>query len=590
VISNKNKIFRKMIKNLSTVFLFASLFVSCKSIEKEQQPNVLLILTDDQGWGDLQSHGNPLISTPNLDKLAQQSASFERFYVSPLCAPTRSSLLTGRYHSNTGVQGVTGRREVMNVKETTIAQIFKSAGYTTACIGKWHNGGQYPYTPTSRGFDKFYGFIGGHLNNYFNSTLENNGVETVSSGYISDVLADETIHFIRQNQQHPFFCYLAFNAPHSPFQVPDSYFDKYKNAGLNDTLACIYGMVENIDFNVGRVLNELENLKLNKKTIVVFMSDNGPNSWRYNGDMKGIKSFVDEGGVRVPGFIRFDNKIEPANRPQIAAHIDILPTLASLCNIPLHDSIKPDGINLAPILTTNNNSEALNRLIFCQNKLQIPDISVRDKTYLYCVNVQGNNELYNLKEDPGQKRNIAEQNPDLVKFYADTLQKWKFQTSQHCKNLQPLFLGYKVRDKIKLPAPDGRLTSAASFFEGHGWTNDWVQNMNKSGAAVIWDVQVIRETVYKASIRYCSKGNVLKAKINYGSDKELIAVLPSAEAQWIISPDRIKRKEAYERIWPIQAVGDIHLKPGNYELMLEFEPTSENIEFKELILELVDSP
>ena len=202
------------------------------------------------------------------------------------------------------MHGVTRTYETMREEEVTLAEAMKKAGYVTGCFGKWHNGAHYPHNPNGQGFDEFLGFCAGHWNNYFDTTLEHNGKPVKTSGYITDVLTDAAIEFIEKNRARPFFCYVAYNAPHAPFQVPDKYFDKYKARGLDDQLACIYGMCENIDDNVGRLLRRLDALDLRDRTVVLFLTDNGANSDRYDGDMKGRKGSIDEGGVRVPLFIR----------------------------------------------------------------------------------------------------------------------------------------------------------------------------------------------------------------------------------------------------------------------------------------------
>ncbi len=315
-------------------------------------PNVVLIMTDDQGWGDIRSHDNDKINTPVMDSIAADGARFERFFVSPVCAPTRASLLTGRYHLRTGVHGVTRGRENMRSEEVTIAEALKGAGYATGCFGKWHNGRHYPYHPNGQGFDEFVGFCAGHWNNYFDTTLERNGRNYKSRGYISDVLTDEAIGFIEKNRSGPFFCYVPYNAPHSPFQVPDKYFDKYKARGLDDKLACIYGMCENLDDNIGRILKRLDDLKLADDTIVLFLTDNGPNSDRFNGNMKGRKGSINEGGVRVPLFVRWPGRIKPGtNITQIAAHIDLFATIVELCGAAMPKTLPHDGVRRRKTIT-----------------------------------------------------------------------------------------------------------------------------------------------------------------------------------------------------------------------------------------------
>ena len=279
------------------------ILVSCS--KTEDPPNIVIILTDDQGWGDIASHGNPDIDTPHLDQLASGGARFDRFFVNPVCAPTRASLLTGRDHLKTGTQWVTYGLENMNAEEVTFGEIFKKAGYQTGLFGKWHNGSHYPMDPKGQGFDTFFGFKMGHLNNYFDTELEYNGTMVKTDGFITDVLTDSALAFIERNQNTPFLAYIPYNAPHSPFQVPDRYFVKYKAQRLDDKNASVYGMVENIDDNIGRVVSKLDELGISDKTIVIFLTDNGPNGGnRFNGNMKGWKAKVDEGGVRVPFFLK----------------------------------------------------------------------------------------------------------------------------------------------------------------------------------------------------------------------------------------------------------------------------------------------
>src|SRR5512140_1797457 len=329
---------------------------------RPKAPNVVVILADDQGWGDLSIHGNRNLSTPNIDSLARDGALFDRFYVCAVCAPTRAEFLTGRYHARGGVRGVSTGQERLNLDEKTIAQTFKPAGYATGAFGKWHNGSQFPYHPNARGFDEYYGFTSGHWGQYFDPELDHNGKLVRGKGYITDDLANHALEFITQHKDRPFFCYLPFNTPHSPMQVPDRFFERFANLDpkmrardprqeeIPMTRAAL-AMSENIDWNVGRVLAKLGELKLANDTIVLYFSDNGPNSWRWNGGMKGRKGSVDEGGLRVPFLIRWPGRIRPGVRvSQIAGAIDLLPTLADLAGIPVTSAKPLDGKSVKPLL------------------------------------------------------------------------------------------------------------------------------------------------------------------------------------------------------------------------------------------------
>ncbi|MDP1586394.1 MAG: sulfatase-like hydrolase/transferase, partial [Prosthecobacter sp.] len=284
---------------------FAMLAVSlCSALHSSfsAPPNVLLIITDDQGYGDFSIHGNPHLQTPHIDKLGNDGVRFDRFYVNSFCAPTRAALLTGRYPVRTGCHGVTHNREAMRPSEITMGEALKSGGYRTGYFGKWHNGEQFPFTPPGQGFEEFFGFNNGHWNNYFDATLLRGTKPEPTQGYITDVLTDEAMQFITARQKEPFFCFLSFNAPHSPYQVPDKYFDKFKAKGFEANVAAFYGMCENIDDNVGRLLAHLDTLKLAENTIVLFLTDNGGTAGvkTYNAGMRGGKTSVHEGGSRVP--------------------------------------------------------------------------------------------------------------------------------------------------------------------------------------------------------------------------------------------------------------------------------------------------
>ncbi|MCI0361482.1 MAG: sulfatase-like hydrolase/transferase, partial [Planctomycetaceae bacterium] len=276
----------------------------------QARPNIVVIITDDQGYGDCSLHGNPTLKTPHIDALGRQSVRLDRFFVNSFCSPTRAALLTGRYPLRTGVFGVTHNKETMRDSEVTLAEMLRAAGYQTACFGKWHNGEQFPYTPPGQGFDQFFGFHNGHWNNYFDTPLLRGATFEPTKGYITDVLTDEAIRFLGSSGK-PFFCYLAYNAPHSPFQAPDAEFDHYKSLGLDDTLAAFYAMCVRVDANVGRLLDELDRLKLAENTIVVFLTDNGGTAGvkHFNAGMRGGKTSVHEGGTRVPLFIRWPAKL-----------------------------------------------------------------------------------------------------------------------------------------------------------------------------------------------------------------------------------------------------------------------------------------
>jgi arylsulfatase A-like enzyme len=547
---------------------------SCKK-EETQRPNVVLILTDDQGWGDLSLHKNPYVQTPNLDKMAAAGASFERYYVSPLCAPTRASLLTGKYHLRTGVTSVTGGYERMRSEETTIAEAFKANGYATGAFGKWHNGEHFPEDPIGQGFEEFYGFCAGHWNNYFDSPVQSQFEMIESEGYLPDVLTTKAIEFIDKNKEESFFCYLPLNIPHSPHQIADKYFDKYKAMGLDDELSSIYGMVENIDDNVGRVLKYLEESGLSENTIVLFMSDNGPNGQRFNGNMKGIKGHVDEGGVRSPLFVNWKNTIsENFVISDLAAHIDIFPTLIELCNLNVEKRPDFDGISIADLLTQKQKSlperEIYSIRSFDGTSQPYP-ASVRTPQFRWVTEKDGNR-LYNMVSDPEQKQDIIDEFPELNRQFFDKFNAWyKRATADLSEDSRiAVPIGYDEVNRVELQAPESRFTGNIRFFEGHGWANDWLTDWKSSSDSIWWELDAVQSQQYDVFVKYaCNEQNVGSEFTLSLNDQQFSAKITEAhDPKPIHSPDRIPRKEAYEKVWKEFKIGTINVPEGKHKVYL----------------------
>ena len=420
------------------------------------QPNVLIVLTDDQGWGDVEAHGNELLTTPAMNRLRAEGANLQNFYVSPVCAPTRASLLTGRYHLRCGVHGVTRAHETMHAQEMTIAEVFRAAGYMTGCFGKWHNGAHYPHDPQGQGFDEFLGFCAGHWHNYFDTRLQHNQGWQQTQGFMIDALTDAALSFIESNTDQPFLCYVSWNTPHSPFQVPDKYFDKFKRLDLHDHLACVYGMCENIDDNLGRLLTALDENELTENTIVVFLSDNGPNTDRYNGGMRGRKGSVHEGGVRVPCFIRWPGWIAGGlNIEPIAAHIDLLPTLAALAEIDIPSSVELDGVSLKPLLNGNHTNWPARR-IFTHHfqrggRIELFPASVRDQRYRAVIQRDGW-QLFDLSQDPCEQHDIQVAHPTKLQSLTEAYDAWFADVTSGGFAPIPTEIGHEIASIVALPA------------------------------------------------------------------------------------------------------------------------------------------
>ena len=528
-----------------------------------RRPNVAVILTDDQGYGDIHSHGNDRIDTPNLDALAASGARFQRFYVSPLCAPTRASFLTGRYYPRTGVHGVSGGAETMRSEEVTIAEVLKAAGYATACFGKWHNGAHYPHHPLGQGFDEYLGVCCGHWNNYFDIVMDHNGKPEQTRGYVTEVLTDAALDFIERNRQKPFFVYLPYNTPHSPMQVPDKYFDKYVARGLDPRTACIYGMCECIDHNVGRLLARLDALGLGDETIVVFFTDNGPNGPRYNAGMRGAKGSVHEGGVRVPCFIRWRGHIEPGTVvEQIAADIDLLPTIAEMTGASIPEGLALDGVSLVPLLT-GQAREWPDRMIFTFHR---GNGAVRTQRYRLTIE-RGRVALFDMEADPGEKRNIARGKPEVVRRLKAAYEAMRRDVMKGQSGTYAIPVGYPQMPLVEIPTPEGKWSGGLRF-GGRFANNNWLTGWKSTEAEVHWDLEVVHKGPYEVSLLYICPKDDLGSRIRVEADGQGIeAVLDEAqEPNFVPSPDRVPRKEVYERRWGQFRVGTLRLKKGRQTL------------------------
>lgn len=461
-----------MMQFMKLTTLLAILFTSCVSVQAEQRthPNIVVFLADDAGWGDYSHSGNTQLATPNIDAIAQQGVSLDRFFVCPVCAPTRAEFLTGRYHPRGGVRGVSTGQERLDLDESTIADAFRAAGYATGAFGKWHNGSQYPYHPVGRGFDEYFGHTAGHWGEYFDAPLEDNGRMIRTKGYIVDACTDRALDFVERNQSKPFFCYVPFSTPHSPWAVPDDDWQRFKDKPLTqqatlpkqedeDHTRCALAMVENQDRNVGRVLKKLYELKLTDDTIVVYFSDNGPNSWRWNDGMKGRKGSTDEGGVRSVGYFRWPAKL-PAGHTvtQITGAIDLLPTLTSLAGVtPVADQ-PLDGRDLSPLLLKQTPNWP-DRMIFSH---WAGRISVRTQTHR--LDHQG--ELFDMVADPGQTTPLTIRQPELAKQLKRAVDDWRNEVfektpdqsqpkQRNAVDPRPLPVGHREFPITMLPARDG---------------------------------------------------------------------------------------------------------------------------------------
>jgi arylsulfatase A-like enzyme len=548
------------------------------SIPREAEPsrpNVVVILSDDQGWGDVAVHGNKDLETPNLDLLWREGARFEHFYVSPVCSPTRAEFLTGRYHPRGGVYSTSAGGERLDLDEHTIAETFQAAGYATAAFGKWHNGSQYPYHPLARGFDEYYGFPSGHWGHYFSPKLELNGELVRGEGYIVDDLTDHALEFIESHRDQPFFAYLPYNTPHSPMQVPDRFYERFADAEIRMTgqdpdredvtkTRAALAMCENIDWNVGRILARLEDLDLAENTIVIYFSDNGPNGWRWNGGLRGAKGSTDEGGVRVPFFIRWPGRI-PAGMhvTDIAGAIDLLPTLADLAGIPVDADKALDGLSLKPLLLGSTEPWP-DRLIFSHWNDRV---SVR--TPRYRLDHQGR--LYDIATDPGQEMNISDANPEIVHSLSAAVDAWKDDVlSELNAEDRPFPVGYSEFPVTHLPARDG--IANGGIERSNRFPNDsYFTNWTSTDGRITWDVEVETSGKYEAVVFYtCPEEDVgSTVELSFGP-AQVRSVLDQAHDPPLVGAeqDRVPRGESYVKDFKPMRLGVMDLDAGRGTLTL----------------------
>lgn len=433
------------------------------------KPNLILVITDDQGYPPLGAHGHPWLKTPNLDRLHGESTRFERFLVAPTCSPTRSAIMTGRHPEKNGITHTILERERMTLEATILPQVLKTAGYTSGIFGKWHLGDEAEYQPEKRGFDEVFihgaGGIGQAYdcscadapdNRYTNPVIRHNGRFVRTEGFCTDVFFTAALGWIKAKAaaKEPFFCYLSTNAPHGPFIAPERNAKRFTDLGFGREQAGFYGMVENIDENMGRLAEKLGEWGLEENTVVIFMSDNGmtgggsgrpgedlaPGFPFYNAGMKGLKGSTDEGGARVPFFVRWTGTIGAGRAiDRIASHIDVLPTLAALAGATLPEG-QVEGRSLLPLIEGKNEGWE-DRYLFnhvCRwptgaNPENFKDVnfSVRNQRYRY-VGASGGGggakgkgkkgnpaapsgpALYDMESDPGQTKNIIAEHPDIA--------------------------------------------------------------------------------------------------------------------------------------------------------------------------------
>ena len=557
------------------------------------KPNVILVMTDDQGYGDLGCHGNTMIRTPSLDKLHADSLRLTDFHVSPVCTPTRASLMTGRDCVRVGAWATTWGRSLPYADEVMMPAVFKAGGYRTGMFGKWHLGDNYPFRPQDRGFDHVVYHGGGGVgqtpdywgNDYFDDTYFHNGEPKKHDGYCTDIWFDEAMKFITANkdpstgsgQARPFFAYISTNAPHSPLNVAPKYVTPYVKKGVHGSMARFYGMIENIDENMGKLITRLDELGLAKNTILIFMTDNGTAGggrasgkkiWTgFNAAMRGKKGSLYDGGHRVPCFWRWPGGGLGGGRDMapLTAHIDIPPTLIDLCGLKKPEKVKFDGVSLAPLLL--GRTETLpDRAVVVQNRQSNAPLAKWSCAVMSGRwRLVGGKQLFDIKTDPSQTKDIAAQHPEVVKKLRAAVERRWSEVSKRFDEPSRIVIGSDAENP--------------SCLTGFDWcaSTPWNQSHVRSGAAKAsyWMVQVAKTGTYEIALRRwpeeadtpingAVKGgkaiSVSKARLKIGQIDQTIDIaksdkaaafrvkLPAGPAKletWFIDPKGSARHGAY---------------------------------------------
>ena len=519
--------------SINAAFLFASASVSSK-----QKPNVIIVITDDQGTGDLACMGNPYIQTPNIDKFYTDAVRFTNYHVSTTCAPTRGSLMTGRHTNRINTYHTITGRSLLFEDEVTMAQVFAQNGYTNGMFGKWHLGDNYPFRPEDRGFHEVVQHGGGGItqgpdywaNDYFDDTYWHNGVTQKYEGYCTDVFFSEALKFIETNKDRPFFCYLATNAPHGPLNLPKEYFDKYKdNKNLSEQMQRFYGMITNIDDNFKLLEKKLDALGLTDNTILIFTTDNGTAGGNkvFDAGLKGSKGSEYEGGHRVPLFIRWPNGqlTGGKNIDNLVAHYDLLPTFADLLGFNFNP-VKPlDGISLKPLLYPTGQKWP-QRILYMdtqrlQNLVKYKNYAVMDDNW----RLINGTELYDMRVDKSQKKNVISEHPVVAEKLAAGYEKWW--QSFLDEGVDQRFAYIKVGSQKENPS---RISAHDMLTGKHGgaWHQDGASAASQATGR--WKIEFIEDGEYSITLRRFPRESGLAINQTFPEQEKIIELQKTMRA------------------------------------------------------------
>ncbi|MEM9141999.1 MAG: sulfatase-like hydrolase/transferase, partial [Bacteroidota bacterium] len=520
-----------------------------------KKPNVVVVLIDNHGYYELSRNGHPVVRTPHLDNLTQTGVNFTDFNAPPFCSPSRAALLTGRYALRSGVHNTVGGVSILHRNETTLADMLKAAGYKTAVFGKWHLGMSHPYTPDYRGFDEHFIHGGGgvsQLEDYFgnlhmDATYTHNGQYVKSKGFSTDVLFDQGIDFMNRNRENPFFCFISTPAVHFPTQLHPENGKRLKERGITDEKHLpIWSMIENVDDNVGRLLDYLNESGLKENTLLFVMSDQGVND-------RGVTHRAGEGTKRG---VQYDEKHQvfcmaqypgftdkrPGDRPELTGIVDVLPTILEVCG--LEKPAELDGESMVPLLGGPGQWDSDRKLIIqCPRKRERykwDNVSVKFKKWRL---VDGK-ELYNIEEDYGQTKNIISAHPNLVKELKDTYEDFWGSLDSPEKLLAVHVLG-------DAEVPTTRLVGMDWYQGGHPWPQQALAKRTQQGK---WKVEIAQKGTYRFELRHYPREEPRPI--------EAVAAAVEIGGEKVGKPLDVKETHA---------VFEMKLDQGVYDLMTTFE-------------------
>ena len=492
---------RDLLKTLTvTAAAVAATRRAAAAPSREKRPNVILVITDDQGYGDLSCHGNTVLRTPSLDAMHADSVRLTDFHVDPLCSPTRAALMTGRYATRTGVWGTTWGRSMPYREEVMMPAVFAAGGYRTGVFGKWHLGDTYPFRPQDRGFQEVLVHGGGGVgqtpdywgNDYFDDTYFHNGKPKKFTGYCTDVWFSEAMKFVQANRDRPFFVYLTTNAPHGPYRVADKYAKPYRgNRKVGN--ANFYGMIANIDENMARLRKHLKALGIDRDTLLIFMTDNGTAGGGFHAGMRGRKGSTFDGGHRVPCFLHWPGGGLAGGRDvnRLTAHLDLLPTLIDLCGLKQPAGVKLDGRSLAPLLTGPAKGWPDRTLVVQFQQSTKAPTKWRAAVMTDRWRLVGQKTLHDIRADAGQQTDVAGKHPDVVTALHKAYENWWADMAKTFNKVSRIIIGSDQENPARL-----------TCFDWHT-TTPWNQGHIRSGAAInsFWAVEIAREGEYEFALR-----------------------------------------------------------------------------------------